>query len=74
MKRELRFFDKVRTFIHWITEYKYGAIECCHYCGSVNIQIVESSDDGNVYKAKYMCLKCGATASVTEFWLPREDG
>ena len=70
MKKPMGIIHKFRVFVHWITAYKYGAIECCHYCGGINIQILEGADDGNIYKAKYKCLKCGATASVTEFWLP----
>ena len=70
MKKKIGFLYKLRVFIHWVTEYKYGAMERCHYCGSLEIQILDSGEDGNVYKAKYKCLKCGATASATEFWLP----
>lgn len=69
MKKSMSLLDKIHVFIRWVKEYKYGAMECCHYCKSVNIQVLEGKDDGNIYKAKYKCLKCGATANVTEFWL-----
>ena len=68
MKKPMGILHKLRVFWHWITEYKYGAMECCHYCESVDIKILKSEDDGNIYRAKYMCLRCGAIGYAEELW------
>lgn len=73
MKKKLTFRDKLKMFNRWIKGYDHCAVECCNYCGDVNIKILDKTENGNIYKAKYQCLKCGATADATEYWVPKRN-
>ncbi len=68
MKKNINFFHAAKLAIAYLKKYEYGVGECCHYCGSVLIKVLDGVDDGNEYHSNHKCMNCGATAKITEIW------
>lgn len=72
MKRKLTLYDKLRIFKMWMKEHGNALIESCLYCKSTKVRRVDYTEQDSIYKAKYECLECKATADVAENWqLPK---
>jgi hypothetical protein len=74
MKRKFSFIDKLRIFIHWMSDHKdYGLIATCSICQSTRLKRLDGSTEtentgGVLYCASYECMDCHATAKCFEDW------
>ena len=69
MKEKMSLWTKIKFMYYWFRKYNATAtIVKCGNCNSGRITFSEGRQEGNVYKSKYRCEDCGATATCTEIW------
>lgn len=48
-------------------------VKTCGVCHGIIFDVIEITNDGTLYDAKYKCRKCGALGQIHEEWIQPQD-
>lgn len=69
MKNKHSLKTKLQVIFYWLFKHGEGIVVNCGMCKSTQLNLISSTQMGDVYTSTYKCRRCGATAINKESWI-----